>query len=118
VLVDGDVKIGDAVVTQGVLQLTDGAAVRLLDAGPASTPAPEGGVQRGPLPPPAKGQQSGAPGGQQAPATEPSQATSSALDNSAAAPGANASASGAAPGQAGADSGQRPLSTSSQAAGG
>lgn len=32
VLVKGDVKEGDAVVTQGVLQLTDGAAVRLLDA--------------------------------------------------------------------------------------
>jgi RND family efflux transporter MFP subunit len=32
VLVKGDVKEGDAVVTQGVLQLSDGAAVRLLDA--------------------------------------------------------------------------------------
>ncbi|MEO8757379.1 MAG: efflux RND transporter periplasmic adaptor subunit [Devosia sp.] len=37
VLVNGDVKVGDAVVTQGVLQLTDGAAVRLLDA-------PQGGA--------------------------------------------------------------------------
>lgn len=35
VLVQGDVKVGDAVVTQGVLQLSDGAAVRLLDANPA-----------------------------------------------------------------------------------
>jgi RND family efflux transporter MFP subunit len=32
VLVNGDVKLGDQVVTQGVLQLSDGAAVRLLDA--------------------------------------------------------------------------------------
>jgi RND family efflux transporter MFP subunit len=32
VLVKGDVKEGDAVVTQGVLQLSDGLAVRLLDA--------------------------------------------------------------------------------------
>jgi RND family efflux transporter MFP subunit len=33
VLVKGDVKPGDNVVTQGVLQLTDGATVRLLDNG-------------------------------------------------------------------------------------
>lgn len=32
VLVEGEVKPGDAVVTQGVQQLSDGAAVRLLDA--------------------------------------------------------------------------------------
>jgi RND family efflux transporter MFP subunit len=32
VLVNGDVKEGDQVVTQGVLQLSDGLAVRLLDA--------------------------------------------------------------------------------------
>jgi RND family efflux transporter MFP subunit len=33
VLVNGDVKPGDMVVTQGVLQLQDGLAVRLLDEG-------------------------------------------------------------------------------------
>lgn len=43
VLVKGDVKEGDAVVTQGVLQLTDGAAVRLLDA--PQTAADGGGGQ-------------------------------------------------------------------------
>lgn len=45
VLVDGDVKIGDAVVTQGVLQLTDGATVRLLDAPQGSA---DGGAQKKP----------------------------------------------------------------------
>jgi len=30
ILVDGDIKPGDAIVTQGILQLTDGATVRLL----------------------------------------------------------------------------------------
>jgi RND family efflux transporter MFP subunit len=35
VLVKGDVKPGDSIVTQGVLQLTDGAAIRLLDNGTA-----------------------------------------------------------------------------------
>ena len=39
-LVQGDVQPGDAVVTQGVLQLTDNAAVRLLDA-------PQGGGSGG-----------------------------------------------------------------------
>jgi hypothetical protein len=43
VLVKGDVKEGDAVVTQGVLQLSDGLAVRLLDAPPAA----EGGGGQG-----------------------------------------------------------------------
>jgi hypothetical protein len=33
VLVQGDVKIGDPVVTQGVLQLSQGMTVRLLDTG-------------------------------------------------------------------------------------
>jgi RND family efflux transporter MFP subunit len=36
VLVKGDVKPGDQIVTQGVLQLTDNAPVRLLDAGAAA----------------------------------------------------------------------------------
>jgi RND family efflux transporter MFP subunit len=51
VLVEGDVTQGDSIVTQGVLQLSDGAAVRLLDAGPPAGPEPEGGTQKGPLPP-------------------------------------------------------------------
>ncbi len=38
VLVKGDLKQGDPIVTQGVLQLSEGAAVRLLDA-----PQPSGG---------------------------------------------------------------------------
>lgn len=52
VLVKGDVKQGDAVVTQGVLQLSDGAAVRLLDAPQAAADGsgqgkPAGGGQGG-----------------------------------------------------------------------
>lgn len=46
VLVQGDVKPGDAVVTQGVLQLTDNVAVRLLDAPPA-TASTSGGQGNG-----------------------------------------------------------------------
>ena len=42
VLVDGDVAKGDLVVTQGVLQLSPGLAVRLLDDGP---PSGGGGAQ-------------------------------------------------------------------------
>lgn len=44
VLVQGDVKPGDAVVTQGVLQLSQGMAVRLLDNG-AQQQAANGGAQ-------------------------------------------------------------------------
>jgi RND family efflux transporter MFP subunit len=43
VLVKGDVKQGDQVVTQGVLQLSDGAAVRLLDQPQTA----EAGAQQG-----------------------------------------------------------------------
>jgi RND family efflux transporter MFP subunit len=57
VLVDGDVKIGDAVVTQGVLQLTDGASVRLLDAPQGGAAAAAGGGQKKP----GAGQPSSAP---------------------------------------------------------
>jgi RND family efflux transporter MFP subunit len=39
VLVKGDLKPGEPIVTQGVLQLSDGLAVRLLDAGPAGSAA-------------------------------------------------------------------------------
>ena len=46
VLVQGDVKPGDAVVTQGVLQLTDNAAVRLLDNG-GTAPAANGNAPQG-----------------------------------------------------------------------
>ena len=46
VLVKGDVKQGDSVVTQGVLQLSDGLAVRLLDAPqPAASGATQGGQE-------------------------------------------------------------------------
>lgn len=44
VLVQGDVKQGDAVVTQGVLQLSQGMAVRLLGSGPQQQAA-NGGAQ-------------------------------------------------------------------------
>ncbi len=43
VLVKGDVVPGDMVVTQGVLQLSDGLAVRLLDDGPRGSGAPPAG---------------------------------------------------------------------------
>src|SRR6185312_14200249 len=54
VLVKGDVKPGDMVVTQGVLQLNDGLAVRQLASGPTDTgngSAVASGGQKGPLPP-------------------------------------------------------------------
>lgn len=51
ILVDGDIKPGDAIVTQGILQLTDGATVRLL-----GQPAPGGNGQGG------QGAQAGAQG--------------------------------------------------------
>ncbi len=55
VLVKGDVKPGDSIVTQGVLQLSEGATVRLLDAGAgaggAAGATPGDGKQAGPLPP-------------------------------------------------------------------
>ncbi len=47
VLVQGDVKPGDAVVTQGVLQLSDNTAVRLLDNGTTAPAANSGGQQGG-----------------------------------------------------------------------
>jgi hypothetical protein len=48
VLVNGDVKVGDAVVTQGVLQLTDGATVRLLDAPQGGADGAKTGAAPGP----------------------------------------------------------------------
>jgi len=45
VLVKGDVKPGDAVVTQGVLQLSDNMTVRLLDQGAAAQGQAQGGQQ-------------------------------------------------------------------------
>jgi len=54
VLVQGDVKVGDAIVTQGVLQLSDGAAVRLLDASQAASDGSGAQGQAG-APQPAQG---------------------------------------------------------------
>lgn len=97
VLVKGDVKQGDPVVTQGVLQLSEGASIRLLNNGPtdtsgsSSTPAgpasAPGGTsnavastaQEGPPPPAsalnADGRSGAAP---TSPATDASAATGSA----------------------------------------
>ena len=47
VLVKGDVKPGDQVVTQGVLQLTDNATVRLLDAATGGNGAPTAAATAG-----------------------------------------------------------------------
>ena len=47
VLVKGDVKPGDQVVTQGVLQLTDNATVRLLDAATSGNGAPTAAATAG-----------------------------------------------------------------------
>lgn|GEM_PF-59482 len=61
VLVQGDVKPGDPVVTQGVLQLSDNMAVRLLDAG-TSAPAAQGGGGQGQNQAPTKTEGGGAAG--------------------------------------------------------
>ena len=62
VLVKGDVKEGDAVVTQGVLQLTDNMQVRLLDQAGAASANGAGQGQGG------QGGQGAAPASGQAPA--------------------------------------------------
>ncbi len=67
VLVKGDVQEGDQVVTQGVLQLAEGAAVRLLDAGQKGDNAAAAGGQA-----PADGQSAGQ--GKPQPASSASQA--------------------------------------------
>ena len=82
VLVKGDVKPGDSIVTQGVLQLNEGATVRLLDNGAGaaggSASAPESASS-----PPAAAQGASAPpaGGQyrkRQPSAEPSAPASAA----------------------------------------
>jgi RND family efflux transporter MFP subunit len=60
VLVQGDVQPGDAVVTQGVLQLTDNAAVRLLDNGTTTPAVNSGGQGQASAQPPSQGQDGGA----------------------------------------------------------
>ena len=63
VLVQGDVKVGDAVVTQGVLQLSDNLPVRLLDAGtttPAASSNGQGGQGQASAQPPSQSQDNSA----------------------------------------------------------
>jgi hypothetical protein len=67
VLVKGDVKPGDAVVTQGVLQLNDNMSVRTLDQAAAAAGQGQGQGQGG-----QQGAQASQSGGGQAAASQPS----------------------------------------------
>jgi RND family efflux transporter MFP subunit len=62
VLVQGDVKTGDPVVTQGVLQLSDNLPVRLLDNGTSAPAATKGGGGQGQNQAPTKTEGGGAAG--------------------------------------------------------
>jgi hypothetical protein len=76
VLVKGDVKQGDQVVTQGVLQLSDGAAVRLLDQ-PQTAEAGRQQTQGGQGAQATQGQGADKKGAGQGTSEAPSQAASS-----------------------------------------
>jgi len=129
VLVKGDVKPGDSIVTQGVLQLNEGATVRLLDNGanaPASGAAPSsgdasastqgGGKQRGPLPPASGGASTNSGTAPAAPAAvSPAAPAPAAADATSAASPPVASASGAANPESGAP---QPVTSAAAASGG